>query len=137
MMFIRVKLWRTQLQKPRPLFGADIRQSFPRHVLSSTVQTRHRLRPLASCSWPQRALALLRSRNHSRRKRPKRIACERGTDADLRNANTVTEWLRFAPISRASARTGIRSKGRETRRLGQGEPVKYWEIIADRLHAEG
>jgi len=21
--------------------------------------------------------------------------------------------------------------------LGQGEPVKYWEIIADRLHAEG
>jgi hypothetical protein len=25
----------------------------------------------------------------------------------------------------------------ETRRLGQGEPVKYWEIIADRLHAEG
>jgi len=31
----------------------------------------------------------------------------------------------------------IRSKGCETRRLGQSEPVKYWEIIADRLHAEG
>ena len=34
-------------------------------------------------------------------------------------------------------RTGIRSKGCETRRWGQSEPVKYWEIIADRLHAEG
>jgi hypothetical protein len=35
------------------------------------------------------------------------------------------------------ARTGVGSNGREARRLGQSEPVKYWEIIADWLHAEG
>jgi hypothetical protein len=29
------------------------------------------------------------------------------------------------------------SKDCETRCLGQSEPMKYWEIIADRLHAEG
>ena len=28
-------------------------------------------------------------------------------------------------------------KRRLTRRLGQSGPVKYWEIIADRLHAQG
>jgi hypothetical protein len=35
------------------------------------------------------------------------------------------------------ARTGIRSKGDETGRLGQGEPVKYWDIVADKFGAAG
>jgi hypothetical protein len=59
------------------------------------------------------------------------------TGANLRNANTAAGWPQFAPIPRAPARTGIRNKGCEARRLGEGEPVKYWEIIADRLHAQG
>jgi hypothetical protein len=42
----------------------------------------------------------------------------------------VFGWQRFQRI-------GIRSKDCEARRLKQGESVKYWEIIADRLHAEG
>ena len=66
-----------------------------------------------------------------------RIACEHGTGADLWDANTVARWPGFTRIPRASAQTRIRSEGCETRRLGQSEPVKYWEIIADRLHAEG
>src|SRR5207253_10600661 len=66
-----------------------------------------------------------------------RIACERRTSANLWDANTAAGWPRFARIPRAYARTGIRSKGCETRRLGQSEPVKYWELIADRLHAAG
>jgi len=46
---------------------------------------------LATRSWPQRALALLRNRNHSRRKRLKRIACKRRTGTDLRNADTLPD----------------------------------------------
>src|SRR6266513_3211723 len=62
----------------------------------------------------------------------KRIACECGTGENLRNANAAGGRPRFARVPRASARIRSRSKGCETRRLGRGEPVKYWEIIADR-----
>ena len=41
------------------------------------------------------------------------------------------------PTINPSFAAAIRSEGCETRRLGQSEPVKYWETIADRLHAEG
>ena len=40
------------------------------------------------------------------------------------------------PTINPSFAAAIRSEGCETRRLGQSEPVKYWETIADRLHAE-
>jgi len=32
---------------------------------------------------------------------------------------------------------GVGNKSCKARRLGKSKPVKYWEIIADRLHAEG
>ena len=57
--------------------------------------------------------------------------------AQYMEPDTASRWPRFARIPRASARARIGSKGCETRRLGQGEPVKYWEIIGDKLSAAG
>lgn len=46
----------------------------------------------AAVIGPQRDLALLRNRRHGRRTRLERAACERGTCANLRYANTAAGW---------------------------------------------
>jgi hypothetical protein len=72
-----------------------------------------------------------------RRMRPERATCEQWTRANLRGANTVTGWSRFADISRTSAGTGNTSQSRTARRMGQIAAMKYWEIIADKLSKAG
>ena len=52
--------------------------------------------------WSQRALALLRNRNHSGRKRPKRIARERRTGADLWNADAAARFATMISRLRAT-----------------------------------
>jgi endonuclease YncB( thermonuclease family) len=48
-------------------------------------------------------LAILRNRRYGRRSRPERATCEQWTSANLRHANTVAGWSRFADIPSASA----------------------------------
>jgi hypothetical protein len=52
----------------------------------------HDLHTLAARTRPQRDLAILRNSRHGRRTRLERAACERGTCANLRHANTAAGW---------------------------------------------
>ena len=96
-------------------------------------KTVHDLHTLAACTRSQRDLAILRNRCHGRRSRPERATCEHGTGANLRDANTVAGWSRFADIPGAPARVGERSEGSEAGCMGQSAPMRlpsYHFVIA-------
>jgi len=59
--------------------------------------------------------------------------------ATVRNVFSPSQPIRPDAVVKLAALRRL-DKGRDgtpSTRLGQSEPVKYWEIIADRLHAEG
>src|SRR5205823_4539301 len=60
-----------------------------------------------------------------------------GPGTNLWDSHTAARRSALPRISRASACSGKRSKGREARRVAYGAAVKYWKIIVENLRNAG
>jgi hypothetical protein len=84
-----------------------------------TIQTRWRL-----ALGPEHSAAILCNCADGGQTRLERAACERGTCANLRHANTAAGWSRFADIFGASPRARNASESGAAWRVEQGAAMR-------------